>query len=425
MSSQFFLKFKWYFFLLFCGCIISAEKIFAQVDTLQQVTPGRSNNASQQKKPYIVIISADGFRYDYADKYQAKNLLRLSAEGVRAESMIPSFPSVTHPNHFAIMSGLYPAHSGIVGNNFYDPARKQSYKPKDGTWFGEEPIWVTAEKQQLLTASFYWGASSSVIKGVLPTYYYNPNPNKDVYVDGRVMALKNWLNQPEDKRPHFISIYFPDTDHAGHDYGPDAPETKNAVNFIDETVGKLDAVARASGLPVNFIFVSDHGMTYIDREHLLAVPDFIQKEKFVITSLGATVNLQAKNMVDIVPAYEKLKALNSDGYDVYLKKDVPEALHYGQKDDKYNRIGDIVLLARWPKTFNQEALAGAHGYDPFKVKEMHATFFAWGPAFKEHLRIASFKNVEVYDVMTRILDITPLPNDGTGVLANEILKTKK
>jgi len=395
---------------------------FAQVDTLQKVTPNRSNSAEQAKKPYVVIISADGFRYDYAEKYHAENLLRLAGEGVRAESMIPSFPSVTQPNHFALMSGLYPSHAGIVGNDFYDPAQKGNFKAKEGKWFGEEPIWVTAEKQHLLTASFYWPASSAAIKGVLPTYYYNPSPNKDVYEDGRVIALKNWLSLPETQRPHFISIYFPDTDHAGHDHGPDAPETKEAVHFIDQTIGKLDAAAKASGLPVNFIIVSDHGMTYIDKEHLLSVPAFITRDKFITTVLGATVNIQAKDKADILPAYEKLKALNVDGYNVYLKKDVPENLHYGEKDDRYNRIGDIVLLAQWPKTFNQKVNAGAHGYDPAKVKEMHASFFAWGPAFKEHLKIPSFRNVEVYDVMMNILGIKPLPNDGTGALSKQILK---
>jgi predicted AlkP superfamily pyrophosphatase or phosphodiesterase len=402
--------------------IVSSLSSIAQVDTLQQVIPGRSNAAAQQQKPYVVIISADGFRYDYAEKYNATNLLRLAGEGVRAESMIPSYPSVTQPNHFALMSGLYPAHSGIVGNDFYDPAKKANFKAKDGSFFGEEPIWVTAEKQQLLTASFYWPASSTPIKGIQPTYFYNPNPNKDVYEDGRVIALKNWLGLPEEKRPHFISIYFPDTDHAGHDHGPDAPETKQAVAFIDETVGKLAATAKASGLPVNFVFIADHGMSYIDREHLLSVPEFIGKDKFVVTNIGATVNIHAKNKADILPAYDKLKAANNDGFDVYLKKDVPEELHYGEADDKYGRVGDIVLLARWPKTFNQKAKAGAHGYNPIKVKEMHATFIAWGPAFKEHLKIASFKNVEVYEVMMKILGMTPLKNDGTGKVAEEILK---
>jgi predicted AlkP superfamily pyrophosphatase or phosphodiesterase len=393
----------------------------AQNDSLEKIIPGRRNSPEQMKKPYVIIISADGFRYDYAEKYQAKHLLKLAASGIQAESMIPSFPSVTHPNHFALMSGLYPAHSGIVGNDFYDPARKAVFKSNDGSWFGEEPIWVTAEKQNLLTACFYWVDGTSSLKGIRPTYYYKPNKNKEVYIADRVAAVKNWLNMPEDQRPHFISFYFPEADHQGHNKGTDAPETRKAVEYIDNEVGKLAEAAKASGLPVNFIFVSDHGMTNIDQ-NALTVPALVDREKFVITSLGATVNLQAKDLADVMPTYEKLKAGHPFGYDVYLKKDVPAELHYSAKEDKYNRIGDIVLLAQWPKSFNNQHVVGAHGYNPYKVKDMHATFFAWGPAFRQHLQIPAFQNVEVYDLMADILGITPLPNDGTGALAKEILK---
>lgn len=399
-----------------------AGKGVAQADSLQQTTPGRTNSKDQIKKPYLIVISADGFRYDYAQKYHATNLLRLAKEGVHAAYMIPSYPSVTHPNHFAIMSGLYPSHSGITGNTFYDPARKEMFKPKDGTFFGEEPLWVTAEKQQLLTASFYWVDAASLIKGVRPTYYYSEHADKKVYIEDRVAAVKNWLQLPEEKRPHFISFYFPETDHAGHANGPDAPEVEKAVQFIDDAVGKLAKVAAASGLPVNFILVSDHGMARIDNEHPLLIPAFISKEKFVVSVLGATVNIHAKDPADILPAWQQFQAITDTNYTAYLKKDVPAELHYGAADDKYNRIGDIVLLAKWPKTFNLKNGPGAHGYNPALIKEMNAVFYAWGPAFKKNQTIPPFKNVEVYNVMAKILGITRLPNDGTGDLEKQVLK---
>lgn len=239
-------------FVLLCNISSSS----AQVDTAQRVTPGRSNSPQQAGKSCLVLISGDGFSYDYAQKYQAKNLLRLSANGVRAQSMIPSFPSVTHPNHLALVTGLYPSHSGIVGNDFYDPALKAHYKQKDGRFFPEEPVWITAEKQQMLTANFFWVSGSTEISGMLPSYYYVFSPNKDVSEAARIRAFAGWLSLPEAQRPHLITMYFPDTDHAGHEHGPDAPETRAAVQFIDAMVGRLDSVARASGLPVNFIFVS-------------------------------------------------------------------------------------------------------------------------------------------------------------------------
>lgn len=405
------------------GFSLFAIAATAQVDSAQNVVSGRRNAPGQEKKPYLILICGDGFRYDYAGKYHATNLLQLSADGIRAERMIPSYPSVTHPNHFAIVSGLYPAHSGIVGNKFYDPARKEYFKLNDGSWFREEPIWVTAEKQGMLTASFFWIDASTPMKGVLPTYYYKMNKNKDVLIDGRTRALKDWLSLPEDRRPHFIAFYFPDTDHAGHRFGPDAPETEKAVRFIDDAVGQINATAKASGLPVNFIFVSDHGMTRIDQAHPIAIPAVLEDSQFVVVNQVALLNVYAEDPSAIKPAYAKLKAGEATGgYKVYLSADMPAELHYGAADDRYRRVGDIILIADWPRTFNPKAGAGTHGYDPYKVRDMSASFFAWGPAFKSHMKIPPFKNVEVYDVMTKILGIRPQPNDGTGALAKEILR---
>jgi len=412
-------KKAFYLVLFFALALVGS----AQVDSTQHIIDGRRNSGEQAKKPYLILICGDGFRYDYAEKYHATNLLKLSAEGVRAESMIPSYPSVTHPNHFAIVSGLYPAHSGIVGNNFYDPALKKYFKQTESVWFGEEPIWVTAEKQHMLTASFFWIDASTPMQGMLPTYYYKVNENKNVLIEQRLRTLRNWLSLPEDQRPHFLALYFPDTDHQGHTFGPDAPETGVAVRFIDSAVGQINKVAQASGLPVNFIFVSDHGMTKVDQEHPAVIPKAFADTQFVVNYQTAVANLYAKDPSFIQPAYEKLKAGEAAGsYDVYLSSDVPAELHYGAKDDKYKRVGDIIVIAKWPKTFNPKSSIGIHGFNPYLVKDVRASFYAWGPAFKQHLHIAPFQNVEVYDVMTKILGIQPLPNDGTGALAKEILK---
>jgi len=399
------------------------QAAFAQVDTtMQKVIAGRKNSPGQQHKPYVVLICSDAFRWDYAEKYQAKNLLKFSAEGVRAESMYPSFPASTHANHFALVSGLYPSHSGIVGNDFYDPARKEMFKPSDGSWFGEEPIWVTAEKQKMLTASFWYIDTEPAVKGTHLTYIYKHLKNQEALGEERAKTLKDWLSLPEEQRPHFIACYFPDADHTGHTYGPNSPETAKAVAFIDDAVGKMVEAAKSTGVPVNFIFVSDHGMMEIDRQHHLHVPASIDKDKFVIVSQGNYVMLHAKNSADIVPMYEKLKAEKVPGYDVVLKKDLPAIWKFGPKDDKYNRVGDILLVAEYPKVFTENNTVGAHGFDAHEHADVRATFFAWGPAFKTHLQIRPFDNVEVYDVMTQILGIKGLPNDGTGALAKEILK---
>jgi predicted AlkP superfamily pyrophosphatase or phosphodiesterase len=172
------LPIKWGFLVL--SCLFFKLNAFGQTDTAQRIVQGRKNSISQQKKPYVILISADGFRYDYPEKYQTKHLQALGKAGVRAKSMLPSFPSVTFPNHYTIVTGLYPAHNGLVNNSFYDRDIKESYYYKSplsvkSQWYGGKPLWVIAEEQQMLTASFYWVGSDVVINGITPTYYYKYN----------------------------------------------------------------------------------------------------------------------------------------------------------------------------------------------------------------------------------------------------------
>ncbi|MFD2999222.1 ectonucleotide pyrophosphatase/phosphodiesterase [Pontibacter toksunensis] len=418
---------KKYFLLLYI--VIGAATAFAQADTTQQVVANRRNSPEQQQKPYVIMISADGFRYDYAEKYQAKHLLSLREQGVQAESMLPSFPSKTFPNHYTLVTGMYPARHGLINNYFYDPQRKESYtmrdrkKVEDASWYGGVPLWVLAEQQQMLTASFYWVGSEAPIKGVLPTYYYQYN--ESIPFEERVQTVVNWLNLPEAQRPHLITFYMPEVDHAGHSYGPDAPETKAAVQELDENIKKLTEAVATTGLPVNYIFVSDHGMTQIDTENTLPLPAAVDTAKFLVSGGGMVVELHAKDKSVIKSTYKKLKK-EANGYDVYLRSDMPTRLHYGAKDDAFKRVGDILLLSKAPKVFHfskRKPSPGAHGYDPARVKDMHATFYAWGPAFKKETKIQTFQNVHVYPVVTEILGLRYNHKiDGEMKLAKEVLR---
>ena len=400
---------------------ITGYKVFAQDDTTVRVIKERINGQKQINKPYIILISADGFRWDYAEKYHAENLLRLAKNGVRAESMLPSFPASTLANHYTIMSGLYPSHSGIVGNTFYDANRKENLKADDGSFFGEEPLWVTAEKEGMLTADFNWPNMRPAIKNTFATYSFTRSANKRPADTDPIELVKNWLNLPEAKRPHFIAIHIGETDHAGHQHGPESKEVVEAVNVIDGVVKEMDDIAKNTGLPVNFVFLSDHGMTPIDPV-ALATPASIDKQKFICVVQGNYVAVHAKNKADIMPLYEQLKAEKVPGFDVVLKKDLPKYLHFGPRDDKYNRIGDIMLMAHFPKVFAAKAPKGAHGFSPYEQKDIHATFYAWGPAFKKNITIQPFENIEVYSLMAQILGIKALPNDGKDTLAKQILK---
>ncbi|MBB5395470.1 ectonucleotide pyrophosphatase/phosphodiesterase [Mucilaginibacter sp. AK015] len=422
---------KKYSFLLLALLVIGS-KVFCQ-DTTQHVIPNRKNTTGQKKKPYVILISADGFRYDFAKRYHANNLLRLAGEGVSATSMIPSYPSVTFPNHYAIVSGLYPSHSGLVNNTFYDRDRKERYsmnkkdKVADGSWYGGAPLWVLAEQQKMLSASFYWVASEAVIKGVQPTYYYVYNEKIDI--NNRIKAVVNWLKLPPASRPHFITFYFPQVDHAAHHNGPESPETEKEVIFIDSAVNELQKAVKTTGLDVNFVFVSDHGMTRVDNQNPIGIPAAIDTSKFVISGDGILVELYAKNKKDIHGTYNALKREAKD-YEVYLKTNIPAHLHYGAADDWHNRIGDILLIPHVPRVFNlwnsKKINPGWHGYDPAAVKDMHASFYAWGPAFKKRLIIPAFKNVSVFNLISNILGIKHTDKiDGTDDLANKVLVRKK
>jgi predicted AlkP superfamily pyrophosphatase or phosphodiesterase len=436
-------------FLATLGCLVPAPG-FAQVllppptppndkaDTQQQVIADRRNSPEQEKKPYVILISADGFRYDLADKYQAPNLLRLREAGVAATSMKPSFPTLTFPNHYSLATGLYPSHHGIVDNAFYDAKKKKAYFIKDrkavrdGSWYGGTPIWVLAEQQQMLTASFYWVGTEAPIQGIYSTYFYYFARGL-VSLDQRVQVVKDWLRLPPEKRPHLITFYFEEVDHAEHYHNVDSKETAEAVRLVDEGVGKLKRMTDSLGLPVSFVFVSDHGMAEEDTVHNLPLPWAVDTTKFLVTDGDVLLHLYAHDKKDILPAYNALKAEAGEAnkeegvdFDVYLPDQTPPGWHYAkQRDDRYDRIGDILLIARFPKVFNlphRKPLKGMHGWDN-ELPDLQATFYAWGPAFKQHLRIGVFENVAVYPMIAKILGLEISEKiDGDPVTLKNILR---
>jgi len=416
--------------ILLLSFLLLSFTAFCQIDTTQKIIPGRENSPEQENKPYVILISADGFRYDYAKMYNTEHLQALSNAGVKAESMLPSYPSVTFPNHYSIVTGLYPSHEGLVNNAFYDATTKSffSYKGKTATdqiWYnGGTPLWVLAEQQKMLSASFYWVGSEAAVKDIRPTYYYRYNEEIDIH--NRIETVVNWLSLPPAKRPHLITFYFPQVDHQGHKYGPNSPEVADAVHLIDSSVYELTKAVKATGLNVNYIFVSDHGMTKADIDNPIPMPAGVDTSKFIVSGDGLLVELYAKDPRYIQYAYQQLLKEKTADYAVYLKTNVPVKLHYGAKDDWQNRIGDILLIPNWPKVFNlynsKFTTIGWHGYDATVVKDMHATFYAWGPAFKSNLTIPTFENVDVFPIITRILGLSNTNKiDGTDKVANEIL----
>jgi alkaline phosphatase D len=388
---------------------------------LQHVDNGNNSEAAQQAH-YVVLVSLDGFRWDYAKRYGAKHLLDMGEHGVWAPNgMLPSFPSLTFPNHFTVVTGLYPEHHGLVANTFYDETKKQRYMisddkvVSDGTWYSGVPLWSLAESQGMRTACLLWPGSEAEIAGHRPTWYAhfdNKSEREDASKQARIDDVAALLKLPAAERPHFITIYFSDTDHAGHDFGPDSPETKAAVLKVDELVEKLRKALEHTKLPVDLVVVSDHGMVKVEGP-------WVTLDKFADLSGIETAggSLYPKSEDEAAKLYNELKKASSQ-FVVYRRKNVPANLHYDQNP----REGDPVVMATGPYAIrmktpaadkpDKEPTAGAHGYDPHTMPEMKASFFAEGPDIVRGKTVQPFENVNLYPWMAHILGLTPPKSDG-------------
>jgi predicted AlkP superfamily pyrophosphatase or phosphodiesterase len=398
--------------ILFLAAVCDAQSPASVIEV-----PNPPNAAAQQVKHYVILVSLDGFRYDYADKYGATSLLAMAARGASTpDGMIPSFPTLTFPNHYSIATGLYPDHHGIVANSFYDPARKETYaysNPKmvtDGSWYGGTPLWVLAEQQGMRAACFFWPASEAEIQGKRPSYYlaYNDAVPNEARVD-QVLA---WLKLPAEKRPHFITLYMSEPDHSGHQYGPDAQETAAAAHHVDEMVGKLSVGIAATALPVDLIVLADHGMEKL-QGGWLSLDQWADLSNFETS--GAL--LYPKSEQDAEQAYESLRGA-SDKFKVYRRANVPAYLHFNSNPREGDPVvvptGPYAITARTPSAggWPRPPPVGGHGYDPRGMSSMKAIFYAEGPDIRAGVKLASFKNVDVYPLIAKILGLTIGPIDG-------------
>jgi predicted AlkP superfamily pyrophosphatase or phosphodiesterase len=384
-------------------------------------------HSQSTERPYVVLISIDGFRYDYAEKYKATNILAIRDAGATAPSMIPCFPTVTFPNHISIATGLYPEHHGVVGNAFYDPARGETYTMRnsstDGTWYSGTPLWMLAEQQGVHAASMFWPTSDATWRGfsLRLSYKYDGSiPNEK-----RVQQVIDWLRLPAAERPHFITTYFSDVDHEGHSNGPDAAETRQAVQQIDVLIGRLRAGLDATKLPVNLIIVSDHGMQSTDDGEVDLTP-YVDLSKVRVQIDGPNAWIYAKSPADIESAYAAMKG-RSKRFEVYRRAETPEHWHFRENP----RSGDLVATVNQASVFilhrpdedktkaRRPPPKGEHGYDPQKFKTVHASFYAIGPNVKPKSRVDSFENVNVYPFIAKILGLKlPEKLDGSpAVLA--------
>lgn len=361
-----------------------------------------------------VVVSLDGCRWDYADMYGAPGLDAISAEGVKAV-MKPSYPASTFPNHYAIATGLVPDHHGIVNNKFWDPRTQARYAMGDiptrsnPAYYGGEPIWVTAEKQGVRTASIYWVGTDIPICGTYPSYWHDWYEEPQLSYPERVQEAIRLASLPARKRPRLIMVYFDDPDHAGHVYGPMADETRDMFREMDALMGELYKGLKALryGDRINLIVTSDHGMASISPERFICVDDYIKEEWYdhMITGTPTSIFSKPGCQEDILKALEGVEHIS-----VWRKEEVPEHLNYGTSE----RLGDIIVAPDLGWLFDHKVRkgGGAHGYDP-EEPDMQVIFRATGPSFKKGFVMEDkFVNVDIYGMLCGILGIEPAPTDG-------------
>ena len=379
----------------------------------------------------LILISIDGFRWDYLEKYDSPHLRELARDGVHAKKLISCFPSLTFPNHYTLVTGLRPEHHGIVANTFFDPALQAKFVSKSHEssidprwWAGGEPVWITAEKQGVRSGCFFWPGSEAENHGLRPAFF--KAFDKSLNCTERVDGLLAWLDLPPDQRPRCCTLYFDIVDSKGHLFGPDAPETAAAVKEVDEAIGRLLTGLDRRGLSQqsNLVIVSDHGMEPISPDRLIFLDDYVDLKSVDIDFTGPNAGLRPKT-----GTAEELAAKFQGRHpqlSAWLRSEVPESLHYRASE----RIAPVVLSAApgWfiisRDFFHLKQLVlerGAHGYDPASPN-MGALFIAHGPAFKQGQEIEAVENIHVYNLLCAVLGLKPAPNDGDDRLVRAALR---
>ena len=395
---------------------------------------------SKPVQPIVVLLSIDGFSYEYLNKYKPPNILALANSGILAK-LQPVYPSKTFPNHLSIITGSYPITHGIINNNFYNPILAEKYSlgagENNAKWLTAEPFWTVAKQQGIKTAVYFWPESEAL--GKTPTY--NIPFNKTDSNKARFDQIIKWLQLPLEQRPHFIATYFSTVDSAGHRYGPDSNELINTVKEIDLLIGNF--VTQLSAIvaqEVNVIIVSDHGMLKKNRKKVVK-PSMIfnQKNIDLIESKTLTVIRNDTQLyiyftgekADTIQPSKVLKSIKNNPhfnvlFQVYTKKGYPE---HWQLNHANELVPDIIVEALPPATFVKEnydsksANIGTHGYDPKNQKNLMGIFIASGPNIVKRTEIEPFENIHIFPFLSQVFSLeTPTAIDGkSAVLAPYII----
>lgn len=349
----------------------------------------------------VILISLDGFRTDYLERGLTPNLLKLASQGSRATRLRPSFPSITFPNHYTMVTGLPPGTHGIVNNVMEDPEIPGvTFRPgnpeamTDGRWWSDgEPIWVTAERKGIRSATMFWPGSEAEISGLRPSKW--APFDKNLSSTARVDQVISWLEMPPAERPGLITLYLQETDDVGHAYGPDGPEIDAAIKSTDAALGKLISTLREKAITTNIVVASDHGMSVV--RHLIRLDQRIDPANFRLVTSGAIAGIEPRPGREQLLDQALLRA--HDDMQCWKKRTLPAAFAYND----HRRISSIICLADKGGMIvadePRSVPVGLHGYDPADP-EMGGILIVSGPAFSADAASGVRSMQEVY-MLTR------------------------
>jgi predicted AlkP superfamily pyrophosphatase or phosphodiesterase len=392
---------------------------------------------SQEKEPIVILISLDGFRHDYVERFQPENLSRFIAEGTAAKGLIPSFPTKTFPNHYTIATGMLPEHHGLVDNAFYEPFKDQVYTMgnrdivQDGYWYGGTPIWVLAEQNGIKAASYFFVGTEAPIQGLRPSYYYDYDggvPNLT-----RIAKVFDWLRLPAAERPRLITLYFSDIDDTGHRYGPKNDlELKKTLDRLDHELGALFEGLESFDLPIHVVIVSDHGMSEVKQENLILLEELTDGIQGQVVNNGALAHLHLEEPKEKEKVIQVLRARNPN----ISIDDLSTTENYSDLTAFPQRKGDLLILpkegfyltdVRGKMRYQNNAarfqtqVFGEHGFSP-SYRDMWGIFYAKGPQIKEGLMVEPFQNIHIYPLLCRILNLSiPANVDGKASVLQSVL----
>ena len=384
----------------------------------------------------VILISIDGMRADYLEKYSPPELRRMASEGVRAKWMQPAFPTKTFPNHYTVATGLYPGNHGLIENNMWDPDTRKTFSlsdrtaVEDPTWWGGEPIWNTAQKQGRIAGSFFFPGTETLINGMRPKFF-KPYDG-DIANEVRVDTVLSWFDLPPKERPTMITLYFSDVDDAGHANGPDSDKTGEALIKVDKAIERLNRGLTAKGADryTNVIIISDHGMApYKVRDAIVLDELFDTNDAAKIFWTGEFSQVFPKpGMEDKI--YESIAATLPPTAKIYRRSEIPKRFRLSHS----KRVAPLVVVpepgtvitnkeryARAQREGNLDRVRGGHGYDNTHPL-LRATFIANGPAFKRGYVSEPFESVDVYNLMAKILNLKPAKNDGKWKRIRKVLR---